>query len=328
MSINAQSIPKESKNLDIRVLKVFEIVASCGSLSIAAAELRISQSAVSQAVTQIEQILGTLVLDRSRRPLRLTPAGVTLSRHARQIVHDMDRLIAQVKEADLAGRPEIRVGMIDSFAATVGPAIVKKMTLSASQVLLWSGLANSQAQSLLNRQLDLIVTSDPMEDMDGLVRRAVFTETFMVVIPRIRLDEFEDADIKTLCLGMPLIRFSGRSHFGSMIERYLRRCSVTAPRYLEIDTADVVMAMVAADLGWTITTPMCFLQAKGYARDLVALPLKGPAFTRGIYQISREGEYEELAENFYQTSRRALELTVLPEMKMHVPWLGTKAHLN
>jgi DNA-binding transcriptional LysR family regulator len=127
---------------------------------------------------------------------------------------------------------------------------------------------------------------------------------------------------------MPFIRFSGRSHFGAMIERYLRRCSISAPRYLEIDTADVVMAMIAADLGWTITTPLCLLQGKGYSQDVVALPLRGPAFTRTIYQVSRQGEYEEMAENFYQTSRRVLESHGLPEMKIHIPWLGTKAYLN
>lgn len=328
MFMKTRPLSKESKTLDIRVLRIFEVVATTESLSAAAGELQITQSAVSQAVTQIEQILGTAVLDRSRRPLKLTPAGIALSRQARQIVHDMDRLIAQVQEADLASRPEIRVGMIDSFAATVGPSIVKQITLSASQVLLWSGLAYSHAQSLLNRQLDLIVTSDPMEDLDGLVRRALFTEPFLVLIPRVRLEQFEDAGLNELVHGMPFIRFGARSHFGAAVERYLRRCSLSAPRYLEIETSDVVMAMVAADLGWSIATPLCMLQGKGYAKDVVALPLQGPTLTRTIFQISRQDEYADMAEKFYQTSRRSIELHVLPELKTYIPWLGTKAFLN
>ncbi|MDB5764269.1 MAG: LysR family transcriptional regulator [Herminiimonas sp.] len=319
---------KEAATLDIRALRIFEIVAACGSVSIAAEQLQVTQSAVSQAVAQIEQILGTKVLDRSRRPFKLTAAGIALSRRARQIVDDMDRLIAQVHEADMANRPKIRVGMIDSFAATVGPAIVKKVTVSASQVLLWSGLANSHAQSLLNRQLDLIVTSDPLEDMDRLVRRPIFTEPFLVVIPKCRQEQFEDADLSKLVQEMPLVRFSARSHFGAVIERYLRRRGVSAPHYLEIDTSDVVLAMIASDLGWTITTPMCLLQGRSYLNDLVALPLPGTPLTRTIYQISREDEYEEMAGHFYQTSRRVLESDVFPEMKAYVPWLGTKVYLN
>ncbi|RJG05014.1 LysR family transcriptional regulator [Noviherbaspirillum cavernae] len=319
---------KDVATLDIRALRIFEVVAASGSLSTAAAQLQITQSAVSQAVTQIEQILGTKVLDRSRRPFKLTAAGVALSRRARQIVDDMDRLIAQVHEADMANRPKIRVGMIDSFAAMVGPAIMKKVSVNASQVLLWSGLAHSHAQSLLNRHVDLIVTSDLLEDMDGLVRRPLFTEPFLVVLPKCRQEQFEDADLGKLVQEMQLVRFSARSHFGAMIERYLRRRGMSAPHYLEIDTSDVVMAMIAADLGWTITTPLCLLQGRVYMKDVVAIPLPGAALTRTIYQISREDEYEEMAEHFYQTSRRVLEQDVFPEMKAHVPWLGAKVYLN
>jgi DNA-binding transcriptional LysR family regulator len=319
---------KEAATLDIRALRIFEVVAASGSLSIAAKQLQVTQSAVSQAVTQIEQILGTEVLDRSRRPFKLTAAGIALSRRARQIVDDMDRLIAQVHEADMANRPKIRVGMIDSFAATVGPAIVRKVTVNASQLLLWSGLANSHAHSLLNRQLDLIMTSDPLEDMDRLVRRPIFTEPFLVVIPKGRQDQFADADLSKLVQEMLLVRFSARSHFGVMVERYLRRRGISAPHYLEIDTSDVVLAMIAADLGWTITTPMCLLQGRSYLKDVVAIPLAGAALTRTIYQISRQDEYEEMAEHFYQMSRSVLESDVFREMKAYVPWLGTKVYLN
>lgn len=267
---------KKKADLDIRSLRIFEAVATTGSLSLAAGQIAITQSAVSQAIAQIELALGTQVLDRARRPLKLTAAGIALSRYARQIVEDMDRLISHVRDADLATRPAIRVGMIDSFAATVGPAIIKQVSGSASQVLLWSGLANSHAQALLNRQLDLIITSDPLEDMDKLVRRPIFTEPFLVVVPRMREQELRQADLARLVQDHPLIRFSARSHFGAVIERFLRRSGHTPHQYLEIDSSDVVMAMVAADLGWTITTPLCLLQGRAYLSNVAAMPLPGP----------------------------------------------------
>lgn len=312
---------KRVSGLDIRALRIFEAVASAGSLSSAAKQLGITQSAVSQALTQIESILETQVFDRSRRPFKLTPAGIALSRRARVIVEDMDRLVVHVRDADLASRPAIRVGMIDSFAATAGPAIAKKITSSTSQLLLWSGLANSHAQALLNRQLDLIVTSDTLEDVDNIIRRPIFTEPFMVVVPRARYKEFQNADLNTLIERSPLIRFSARSHFGAIIERYLRRRGHSPRPYLEIDTSDVVMAMVAADLGWTITTPLCLLQGRAYIPQLVAMPLPGPLLTRTIYQLSRQGEYEEMAENCFQVSRGVLESEIFPDARAQIPWL-------
>lgn len=319
---------KRANGLDVRALRIFEAVASAGSLSAGARQLGITQSAVSQALTQIEEILETQVFDRSHRPFKLTPAGIALSRRARAIVDDMDRLVVHVRDADLASHPAIRVGMIDSFAATAGPAIVKRITASASQLLLWSGLANSHAQALLNRQLDLIVTSDTLEDVDHIVRRPIFTEPFVAVVPRGRHKELQNADLTTLVQRAPLIRFSARSHFGAIVERHLRRAGHSPRPYLEIDTSDVVMAMVAADLGWTITTPLCLLQGRAYLPQLAVLPLPGQPLTRTIYQLSRQGEYEDMAENCFQASRSVLENDIFPDARAHIPWLRSGIALS
>ncbi|CFB64058.1 LysR family transcriptional regulator [Pandoraea apista] len=308
-------------------MRIFEAVASAGSLSAAASTLGITQSAISQAIAQIEQTVGTRVLDRSRRPLKLTPAGLALSRHARQIVDDMDRLIAQVQDADVASRAAVRVGMIDSFAATVGPSIVRQMSGSTSELLLWSGLANGHAQALLARHLDLIVTSDPMNDMERLVRRPIFTEPFVVVVPKARAAELAKADLSELIRTMPLIRFSGRSHFGAVIERHLRRTGHSPRMHLEIDTSDIVMSMVAADLGFTIATPLCLLQGRASLSELTALPLPGPALSRTIYQVSREGEVSEMASQCFLAGRMALEQEAFPELRRIMPWLGERLSL-
>jgi len=182
-------------------------------------------------------------------------------------------------------------------------------------------LANSHAQALLNRQLDLIVTSDTLEDVDNIVRRSIFTEPFMVVVPRSRYKEFQNADLTTLTQRSPLIRFSARSHFGAIVERHLRRSGHSPRPYLEIDTSDVVMAMVAADLGWTITTPLCLLQGRIHMPQLATLPLPGVSLSRTIYQLSRLDEYEEMAENCFQVSRSVLESEIFPEARAHIPWL-------
>lgn len=319
---------KQGGLLDVRMLRIFEAVAATGNVSRAAEKLGITQSAVSQALAQVERILGTPVFDRAHRPFTLTPAGIALSRRARHIVDDIDRLVSDVREADLASRPAIRVGMIDSFAATAGPAIVKKVTASASQLLLWSGLANSHSQALLNRQLDLIITSDTLEDVDRIVRRVIFTEPFILVVPAQKKKEFEGVSLLQAIQLAPFIRFSARSHFGATIERHLRRTGHSPVPSLEIDTADVVMAMVAAGLGWSITTPLCVLQGRAYLQQIAILPLPGTPFSRTVYQLSREGEYEEMAGHVFQASRSVLEGEIFPLLRDYIPWLGDSMTLS
>lgn len=308
-------------SIDVRSLRIIEAVAATGNFTHAASELGLTQSAVSQTVAQVEAVIGIKLFDRSTRPMKLTPAGISLSRSAKQIVADMDKLIAQTREAALLNRAEIRIGMIDSFSATVGPHVLNALVANTNRILAWSGLAYSHANGLLNRQVDLIVSSDTSDDMDGLVRTKLHKEQFLIVVPKAAEHKFSTLDLSQCMQEMPFIRFSARSHYGSIIERHLRRRMISAPHYLELDTADVVMAMVASGLGWAITSPLCLLQGKAFWDDIAVLPLPGPELSRIIYLIYRDGENADLAEEIYHCSRIALEQHVLPDLQTKVPWL-------
>ncbi|MGS1117738.1 LysR family transcriptional regulator [Castellaniella sp. UC4442_H9] len=311
----------DAQSLDIRALRVVMAVAVSGSFTEAAKTLSLTQSAVSQAISAVERTVGAHIVDRTKRPLRLTQAGVSLNRSACQIVADMDKLIAQTREAALLSHVEVRLGMIDSFSATVGPYLLKDMVKSTDHIRAWSGLANTHARGLLNRQLDLIITSDRNDDVDGLMRLPLFQEPFLIAVPRHRADQFQGLDLNSCARALPFIRFSARSHFGDKIERHLRRCAVSVPNFVEIDTADVVLAMIANDLGWAITSPLCVIQGAAHLDHIALLPLPGPALLRMIYLIYREGENEEAAEQIFRSSRSALDQHVLPAIKQYMPWM-------
>ena len=61
--------------MDLKTIKVFKDIAQTRSLSRSAAANGVSQSAVSQQVQEVERSLGVTLLDRSSRPLGITPAG-------------------------------------------------------------------------------------------------------------------------------------------------------------------------------------------------------------------------------------------------------------
>jgi DNA-binding transcriptional LysR family regulator len=73
------------KNLNLRHLRIFETIASCGSFTSAAEQLGMSQPAVSMQLRQLETDLGTVLFERPQRQ-RLTDAGRDLLQHARVIL--------------------------------------------------------------------------------------------------------------------------------------------------------------------------------------------------------------------------------------------------
>lgn len=79
----------------LRLLITFAAVCRTGSIQFTAAELNVTQPAVSQAVKQLETNLGVQLLDRSRRPAKPTPAGQLL---AEAITSGLDRIALTVEQ--------------------------------------------------------------------------------------------------------------------------------------------------------------------------------------------------------------------------------------
>jgi DNA-binding transcriptional LysR family regulator len=297
--------------IELRMLRAFEAVASAGSVSSAALVLGLTQSAVSQSLLQLEQVVGAKLLDRSQRPMRLTAAGLRLRHHSRKIFDEIGQLTAGIREQQ--GFQRVRVGMIDSFAAAVGMPIMRLFGTHITR--LWAGLAMDQAELLSSRELDIIFTSEPSEDLDGLVRRELFTERYVVVTPAAYLAELQTLDLKRLSSDLTLIRFGARSNFQASIERYLRRRNILPDRQIEIDAGDVVMAMVAAGMGWTIATPTVILQYSSHLPSVRVAQIEGPSLERHIFQLSRVGEVETMAAALHEATLNILRDEVLPKVR-------------
>jgi DNA-binding transcriptional LysR family regulator len=120
---------------------------------------------------------------------------------------------------------------------------------------------------------------------------------------------------------MPLMRSTARSPIAPQIERHLRRLNIEAPRQLEFDTSDTLVAIVAADLGWAITTPLCVL-GPGLPLDRVTLaPMPSPGMTRRLTLITRSGELGRLPEQVGALARRILRADLLPKLERLMPWV-------
>ena len=85
------------RKLDTRALELFAAVATCLNFRQAADRLHMTQPPLSRAIRQLEERLGTRLLERDTQRVALTPAGVRLLPHAQRILalldeaeHDLD----------------------------------------------------------------------------------------------------------------------------------------------------------------------------------------------------------------------------------------------
>jgi DNA-binding transcriptional LysR family regulator len=243
--------------LDLRALKIFLAVADLASMTAAAKRLDLSQSAVSQAIRQLEEDVGAVLIDRECRPLALTAAGAGLRARGAALVAEAESLYKSVREQAGAEAQLLRLGMVDSFAATLGPPLLKTLLASTVHLHVASGLSPGLGEALLARRLDMIVTTDPPEAPGMLERhlaadRAVRVADAAVACPR-RVRRRRCRRLRARAAGALQRRIAHRA----TIERYLDECGVLPPNRLEIDTADSLVAMVAEGIGWALITPLC-----------------------------------------------------------------------
>ena len=316
--------PPITPPVDLRLLRVFLAVSETGSMTGAAQKLGLTQSAVSQCLRQLEGDFQVSLFARDRRPLQLTAAGSVLRERAARLVEDANQLPSLLREIGSASLPVIRIGLVDSFAATVGPHLIRDLLQSTLQLSVYSGLSPTHGEALQRRTVDLVVTSDPLDDVDGLERHLILQEPFVLLLPADMSKEVTGWSLDQIAARYPLVRYSARSHLGTQVERHLRRMAIRAPKTVEIDTSDTLVAMVAAGCGWAITTPLCYLQGRANSAKAVATRLPGPGFSRSLVLIARSGEYAELPRKVAQQAHRILNEAVVPEMRRMIPWLGSE----
>ena len=105
-------------NMDIRILRYFIAVAEEGNITKAAAQLHVSQPALSTQLAALEEELGQKLIERNARGVVLTEKGIALKRRADDLVDLVERTEAEIKADDsgeLSGTVSIGAGETPAF---------------------------------------------------------------------------------------------------------------------------------------------------------------------------------------------------------------------
>lgn len=167
---------KNNKNIEIGALRIFAAVTEADTLTQAAERLGVTQSAVSQTIKQLETQTETQLVVTRSRPIKLTPSGQVLKDYAQQIINDTQRMLADVRMTAKGGLLPLNVGMVDSFCDVAGLQLMQQVKPFVSKLALRTGLGSSLSQDLLNRNLDLLITSDPIDEHPELQRHPILRD--------------------------------------------------------------------------------------------------------------------------------------------------------
>ncbi len=293
-------------------IEVFAAVAEERSVSAAARRLDASASSVSQQLTNLEAALDAVLVDRSARPLVLTPAGELFRLRAQAILNEAVAARAELGSHDLSRLARLNLGVVEDFDAEVTPRLLAQMgdMLRGARFLLETGASHWLHDLLEARVLDIVVATEGPAPAEWMEVHPLLEEPFVAVRP------------KGAGADLPLIHYTKRHLMGRQIASYLEREGLRYESRFEIDSYASIMAMVAQGMGWTILTPLGAMHA-GAALDAVEVaPLGGAPFTRRISLFARRDGLYEMPGEIAGLLRPLIEARVVAPSLARMPWLG------
>lgn len=309
------------RDLNLKWLELFQICATKGSLQAAAEETGLSVSTVSHHLSNLEESLGVKLFDHSRRPMLVTPTGRSFLRKIEGALHQIRTAKAEASAGNIENASYLRVGMIEDFDSDVAPnlAVFLAELMPQCDFFYHTDSSHEIIKMLRNRELDLGVVGYSSENMFDLQDHPFLRDPFVIITPK-----GEAHDLTDLVMGkskLPFLRFTNNLLIGRQIDSQLRRLGISLPNHFECANSNMLMAMVAAGSGWSITTALQFSHGSQFLDRLGVHRFPGKSFARTLSVVSTPDCARSVRVQVRDKMCELLDDGALPSIHSQFPWL-------
>ena len=174
------------RRLRLKDLHTLQTVAEVGSMAKASHRLGLSQPAISKAISDMEQAVGTALLDRTSRGVELTECGRLLVDRTRVVFDEIKQGVADITHRSDPGHGLVTIGTTEPVTNIVSEIIahlVRKYPAIRYHIMI--GDRDALEHALRQRTLDLIITRwAPSPVADDLAADVLFRSSLAVMAER------------------------------------------------------------------------------------------------------------------------------------------------
>ena len=278
--------------LDRIHLEILREVSRQGTLTAAAAQLHLTQSALSHTIRKLEDQLGTALWHREGRLLRPTQAGEYLLATANRLIPQLQHTEERLAQFARGEKGTLRIGMechpcYQWLLKVVSPYLVAwpDVDVDVKQKFQFGGLG-----ALYGHEIDLLVTPDPLYREGLCFEPVVDYEQVLVVGPQHALrharhahaDDLRDETLITY--PVPIDRLD-------IYNRFLTPAGVHPKRHKPIETTDIMLQMVVSGRG-VAALPRWLVEEYAHRLDIHPVRLGQDGIRKQIFLGMRESDTE------------------------------------
>ncbi|WP_300708120.1 LysR family transcriptional regulator [Limnohabitans sp.] len=270
-----------------RDLDIFLVLAETGSFRRTAAQVHLSQSAVSGVVARLEESLGTRLFDRTTRSVHLTAAGQVFVEQAKLLNAQTHEAVQRVLHITQIQSGKVSLAALPSLAATVVPRVMARYAEQHPDIALQlhDTLSGPAFDLVRAGTVDFALTA-ANPDYADLDYTPLSADGFVLLIPlnhrlakgKTPLNWLQVAELTHISMPLPA---SVRQYANAA---FIEHRIAFQPRY-EVEHIATIHAMVKAGLGVAALPELAaaFVQQDG----VVSRRLTGPDIQRPLGVVTR-----------------------------------------
>ncbi len=280
-------------------LKLFKDIAQARNFSRAAELNSVSQSAASQHLSELEKSFGISLLDRSTRPLSVTPAGTLYLEFCRDALRRKEEFEAALDRLKQEVEGTVRVASIYSVGLSEMVQIEQEFGRRQPDARLEVEYLRPEKvySAVLADEADLGLVSYPEPSREITVIPWREEEMVLAVSPYHELagrGQITPAELD----GVDFIGFDDELPIRREVDRFLREHGVKVSQILHFDNLQMIKEAVAHQVGVSIMPARIMLDEIAQGR-LVAVSIAAPELYRPLGIIHRKKKrFHRVAQEF------------------------------
>jgi DNA-binding transcriptional LysR family regulator len=304
--------------MHIETLKVFCDIIESGSVSYAASQNFVTQSAVSQQVRSLELKYECRLLERARAGVKPTPAGQILYNSSKEIVRRFGELENRLREMGSVVAGSVRVGTVYSVGLHELPPYLTEFLRAHPQVNVHLEYLRSNKiyEDLVEGKIDLGVVAYPARRSQIVTVAFRHDELVLVVPPEDPFARLNKIAVSQL-IGQRFVGFERDIATRKASDRILRDHGVKAHYTMEFDNIETIKRAVEIGQGIAIV-PRSTIGLETARGSLKVLEFNEGPFLRPLAIIYKRGRDLSPAVNRF--------VEVLTASKIQLPGHGASNH--
>jgi len=278
-------------SMNLNQLKLFYLAIKRKTLSNAAAELNITQPAVTKGIQRLQEYYEIKFVERPGKKLELTKAGTALYEIADKIF-TLEKLAEEtIKSYRTEEGGLLRIHASESFGGYYLPALINhfKALNPAIRVKVDILPTDTVVETTIGLQNEIGFTSYPIEHEKLRVTKILNEKLIIIVSPRHRLAAMAELRPRDL-EGQAMIMHEHGSALQVAAEKFLAREDVQISNYLEFSNNEAIKRAVAEGDGIALISEKVAAE-EIKAGKLKAIPVYGPPITRSFYMIQSKYKF-------------------------------------